>query len=658
MFECPTCHELFDESGYCPHDRSTLSALSNAFGGDDSPTQGSTGTLTGSAVQSVLRNVLETRKAERLIGAELDGRYRIERQIGEGGMGMVFLAKHMVIEKSVAIKVLRAEVAEDEAVVKRFVQEARAASRIGHPNIIDVTDFGTTEDGLTYQVMEYLEGQTLSALMLSERTLTLTRALGIVAQMARALGAAHDKGIVHRDLKPENVFLMRREGRDDFVKIVDFGIAKVQPPEGDTLQPRLTRVGTVFGTPEYMSPEQASGRNDVDLRADIYALGIILYEMLCGRVPLRGDTTVRTLAMQMLDSPEPLRQAYPEIEITEEQEAAIMQALEKRRDDRYPSMADFLSALEDVTNHTELDLPRVMQQERVSASLQSQRAFDTVPEADFAQEEPAQPPEPSRTQAKTTPVDIAELAAEQGQSRKRRPSRATDPVFIQDSRASVMPLYDEMDDEVEEYSTRKGRSPAWIAMLLLIVGGGTAAYLLTRGAEENRAGAVPPDAAVVAMAPTSDASLPQLDSGASNVSDVDVDVAAKDPFAVADEGSKDPNNKNVDRKDAGHKNPRNKNPEYGLRRMIDVRIHTKPRGAGLYSAGLYSGPDGVTIVRPLGDRMKLDCHLNGYDDGKVVVKFDGKAEIYLCKMRKSSKARVKKCLKGTMNPFDECPDND
>jgi serine/threonine protein kinase len=618
-----------------------------AFGGDNVPTHGGgTGTLTGSAVESVLKNVLQIRKAERLIGVELDGRYRIEKQIGEGGMGVVFLARHMVIEKAVAIKVLRAEVASDEAVVKRFVQEARAASRIGHPNIIDVTDFGTTKDGLTYQVMEFLEGQTLAALLQQEVTLDLTRALAIVAQMARALGAAHDKGIIHRDLKPENVFLMSREGRDDFVKIVDFGIAKVQPTDANSAEPRLTRIGTVFGTPEYMSPEQASGRNDVDLRADIYALGVILYEMLCGRVPLRGDTTVRTLAMQMLDDPTPIREAYPEVEITAEQESVIMAALAKKRSERYESMSDFLSALEEVTTHTELDLPRVMQMERESGGLKSQHAFDTIPEATLHESAP------SATQSKTTPLEIATLAAEQTATRQRRPSRATDPVFIRENRASAMPQYSTLDDEEEDdYVPPSRRSQLWIvAMTILLVGGAASAYILTRGAEKEEeviaAGEI--DAAPLAYVDIADAQVIPEAAGETDAAPVDELIGT----VPTHNPSVDPKDKNP--KDTIPKDPlvTVKNPKDTFRRTLQVAVHTKPQGATLFRAGTYYGLDGITIERKEGEKLTLSCHLSGYLDGSITIKFDGKREIYLCKLRK---IRVKKCVVDTMNPFDDCP---
>ncbi len=283
---------------------------------------------------------------DKLIGQTLDGRYFIEKKIGEGGMGVVFSARHAVIERPLAIKVLKREAMRDTATIRRFVQEAKAASRIGHPNIVDVTDFGTTPDGMTYSVMEFVPGQTLGTALRLGAPFPAMRALRITAQIARALGAAHDKGIVHRDLKPENVFLLDRDGRQDFVKIVDFGIAKVTPPSGKPAEPRLTRAGSVFGTPEYMAPEQAAGRNDTDGRVDIYALGVILYEMICGRVPHRGDSMVRTLAMQMLDPIEPPSKVRPDLEIAPDLEAIVLHALAKKREQRYQTMGELLAALD------------------------------------------------------------------------------------------------------------------------------------------------------------------------------------------------------------------------------------------------------------------------------------------------------------------------
>ena len=331
---CPQCARKFEVAGFCPYDGTKLVEQVEAVSAADE----------AEAAIDALRTGVG---GDPLIGEMLDGRYEVLRKIGHGGMGVVYAAKHAVIERPLAIKVLKRAATRDPLTVQRFVQEAKAASRIGHPNIVDVTDFGATRDGLTYSVMEYIDGPTLSKTIKEQAPLPAERAVRIAAQIARALGAAHDKGIVHRDLKPENVFLIHRDGRPDFVKIVDFGIAKVQPIEGRTGDDRkLTVEGSVFGTPEYMPPEQASGRGNTDSRVDIYALGVILYEMLCGKTPLKGTSSTHTITLQLTERIKPPSEAYPQLHVPLPLEAIVMRALEKKRDDRYQKMSEFQAALE------------------------------------------------------------------------------------------------------------------------------------------------------------------------------------------------------------------------------------------------------------------------------------------------------------------------
>jgi serine/threonine-protein kinase len=221
-------------------------------------------------------------RTDPLVGSVLADRYEILRRIGEGGMGAVYEARHTVIGKRVAVKVLLEKFLEKPELVARLLQEARLASSIGHENIVDVTDFGTTADGRGFVVMEFLEGESLAQLVIRDAPLPVERSLRIARQVASALGAAHDKGIVHRDVKPENVYLVRRADAD-YVKVVDFGVSKAvhTREEGPEWQ-RLTRTGMVLGTPLYMSPEQARGGEDIDARADIWAVGVLLYECLTG----------------------------------------------------------------------------------------------------------------------------------------------------------------------------------------------------------------------------------------------------------------------------------------------------------------------------------------------------------------------------------------
>ncbi len=239
------------------------------------------------------------------VGSDVDGRYRIVELIGEGGMGKVYLAEHVEIGKRVALKVLHPSYSRMPDLVERFRREARAASKIGHPNIVDVTDSGATADGSVYFVMEYLEGVELGSVIEREGALDVARALRITGQICRALTAAHREGIIHRDLKPENIFLITRGGEADIVKVLDFGIAKTTEAEA-ARERRLTSPGMAMGTPEYMAPEQAAGR-PADARTDIYSLGAIMYEMTTGLPPYQGDNFMEILTKKAtMDPPPPM----------------------------------------------------------------------------------------------------------------------------------------------------------------------------------------------------------------------------------------------------------------------------------------------------------------------------------------------------------------
>jgi tRNA A-37 threonylcarbamoyl transferase component Bud32 len=282
-----------------------------------------------------------------LVGAALAGRYLIVRRIGEGGMGAVYEAKHTVIGKRVAVKVLLEKFHSNTDFVARLLQEARLASSIGHENIVDVTDFGTTDDGRSFVVMEFLEGEPLAQLVIREAPLPVERCLRIARQVASALSAAHAKGIFHRDIKPENVYLIRR-GDADFVKVVDFGISKAvkQGGEDPAESYRLTHTGLLLGTPLYMSPEQARGEDDLDHRVDIWALGVMLYECLTGEVPFHANNYLGIISQVLTHTAAPPSQLRPELGIAESVEAVVMRAMEKDRRRRYQTMADLERDLE------------------------------------------------------------------------------------------------------------------------------------------------------------------------------------------------------------------------------------------------------------------------------------------------------------------------
>ena len=228
------------------------------------------------------------------------GEYRVEKRIGSGGMGIVFAAAHPVIGKRVAIKVLRADVCDDAVAVQRFIDEARVVNQIEHPNIVDIFAFGQIADGRHYFVMEWLRGESLRD-RIERKSLTLAQTVDVLLPLVRALAAAHELGIVHRDLKPDNVFIV--EGRDAHViKLLDFGVAKLSKPDLSTRRVGHTATGTIVGTPQYLSPEQAKG-TPVDHRADIYALGAIAFEALTGRPPFIANTVMEVVAMHLMEKP-------------------------------------------------------------------------------------------------------------------------------------------------------------------------------------------------------------------------------------------------------------------------------------------------------------------------------------------------------------------
>jgi eukaryotic-like serine/threonine-protein kinase len=310
---CPRCQSQYEpEARFCPVD----------------------GTAT------VLAQLAPTETMDPLVGMLLGGRYRCERKLGQGGMGAVYRAEHVGLGKPVAVKVLLERFAAQREALTRFHKEARAASMIAHENIVDVIDVGE-DSGHAYIVMELLGGRDLAQLLRDEGPLPPARAIGLLRQVCAALAAAHAKGIIHRDMKPENVFVVQREGKPDVVKLMDFGISKVRQAHEESL--RLTESGAVMGTPMYMSPEQARGDLEIDLRVDVYSVGVMCYEMVIGEPPFRHPTYLGLLSMHLNQKPEPPRKRNPNI--PPELDRVILRALEKDPAKRFQSMAEFEAAL-------------------------------------------------------------------------------------------------------------------------------------------------------------------------------------------------------------------------------------------------------------------------------------------------------------------------
>jgi eukaryotic-like serine/threonine-protein kinase len=292
----------------------------------------------------------------RLVGTLLGGRYQIKRLCGEGGMGRVYEAQHVEIGKRVAVKVLHPAYSRTPEVVERFRREARAASRIGHPNIVDVTDSGTTADGSFFFVMEFIEGVELGMVIFKEGPLPVLRALNIAAQMCDALQAAHDAAVIHRDLKPENILLISKEGQQDFVKVLDFGIAKsTEVEETAKTGRRLTRPGVAMGTPEYMAPEQAAGK-PAEPRSDIYAVGSILYEMLTAQPPYDGENVMEVLHKKANEAPRLIRELRPDVPL--EVEALVNRAMARTLAARPQSMGTLAAEIREVMGALAAEAPQ------------------------------------------------------------------------------------------------------------------------------------------------------------------------------------------------------------------------------------------------------------------------------------------------------------
>ncbi|MCG8423831.1 MAG: serine/threonine protein kinase [Proteobacteria bacterium] len=709
---CPQCKERFEEdSGYCPYDGTPLELCRDT--GDTDWTDDATATasrpvkielvsaLDAPSVTAALRRLGPIQSQyDKLIGTVLDGRYEIQRKLGEGGMGVVFLAKHIVIEKLVAVKILKRGAARDQNVVRRFVQEARAASRIGHPNIVDVTDFGTTKDGMTYSVMEYVEGDTLSQLIAGKAPVEAARVLPVIAQLAKALGAAHAKGIVHRDLKPDNVFVLARDGRRDFVKIVDFGIAKVIPIDGDRENVRrLTHAGSVFGTPEYMAPEQAAGRSDTDHRIDIYSLGTIFYEMMVGQVPHKGDTTVRTLAMQMLDEVVPPRQVRPDLDISGDIEWVILKALAKKRTERIQTMSELLEHLERVSGGVPLEQP-------LSASARLARtaaapdantlvpqslrqhldAFDTIsttsrsalPSPDRSQQAPLdagraddshrrsgeQPIGPAEHDAGAHSPPLHQVENSPGQKAPSQPhdgaavkltslekprtekKHQIDPAFVRRKRPITFDsVYKPTQHEIatNQPGARSRRLVMVSAAFLLVAASGLAMALWPEQTTElnGEASGQLPDAAPVLVAKAPDAS-PRT---AENLSPADARVADAAHFVAAGstEATTVPSQPSAKDPHTDEKLP--------IRKYREVKVLTRPDSASLYINDDYSGRSGTNIRREEGTEVTVECRLSGYSPGRVQIAFDGEVDVYTCRLDSATR-----CVKGIKNPFADCPE--
>jgi serine/threonine protein kinase len=318
MLHCPTCGRHYSaDFKVCPEDQTPLQA------------------------DATLAD--PTAPVDPLVGHTLDEKYHLEARLGIGGMGTVYRARHLLIDRPVAVKVLNQRFVEDEAARTRFHREARAAGRLQHANAVTVTDFGESQDGYVYLVMELLEGRTLREVLAKEAPLDAARSVSLMMQISAAVAAAHEAGIIHRDLKPANIFIVQRAEVPAVVKVLDFGIAKLAVESLDEDEPMtLTQIGAMIGTPRYMSPEQCDGA-ELTPAADVYSLGVILYEMLTGTVPFSGSTPLAIAMKHISQVPCSPREIVSTIPPALEQ--VVLHTLEKRPQDRPANAAEFQKEL-------------------------------------------------------------------------------------------------------------------------------------------------------------------------------------------------------------------------------------------------------------------------------------------------------------------------
>ncbi|HWE28196.1 MAG TPA: protein kinase [Polyangia bacterium] len=422
------------------------------------------------------------------VGATV-GNYQVLQKIGSGAMGNVFLAHHPVIGKRVALKVIHPELASNEEMLARFFNEARAVTQIGHENIVDVQDFGQTPGGDNFIVMELLEGSSLGDKLKHEGALSIPRATHIALQLADGLSAAHARGIIHRDLKPDNIFLIPRGGDPDFVKILDFGLAKLSGPS--QAMSHQTKTGSLLGTPHYMAPEQAENVKKVDHRADVYSLGCILFQMLTGRVPFPGEGFGEVLVRHVREPPPLPSRLNPAVPPALEK--IVLHALAKKPEFRFASMDDFRSALRDP--------------ERFSQALDGQGGIKLTPDGGMPAvgiagtgPPPPAPPSPSgrfvaqspRAVSNDAPTMLAQPApnpeeiarAQQAEAHKQRHEATTAPTPRRPDPQRIVqprPAKNTVAEGAVRANRTRGRSRAPLvagAVVLAVLVGGAGWYFI------------------------------------------------------------------------------------------------------------------------------------------------------------------------------------
>jgi serine/threonine-protein kinase len=416
--------------------------------------------------------------SESHIGEVLDGKYRLESFLSRGGMGAVYRATHVMLGRSVAVKLINAEFVKSIEAARRFQREARAATSLNHPNIVNVYDLGQTPKGTLYIAMEFVDGQSLKALISDGGPVPAARTVAIMRQVAGALAVAHRNNIVHRDLKPQNIMLARGPNGEELVKLVDFGIAKTF--DSDATQ--LTVSGATLGTPHYMSPEQAAGQT-VDGRSDIYSLGVVLYEMLSGEVPFNDKSATAIIIKHMRETPQPPSARHPGLNIPAGLEATALRCLEKDPAHRYQTAEEFAAAL---------DHPDAVSVAGVAATDVSADEQKTLPSRPVRLKADSQPVTPPKPTAAALAGDTRATAVRTQQTRATaiRPPEPQSPA----SRAAAEERAAAATPIVPQSSSNKAAVAILAAVMLLLVAGAAAYFVQQRNAQPVQEAASVPNA--------------------------------------------------------------------------------------------------------------------------------------------------------------------
>jgi eukaryotic-like serine/threonine-protein kinase len=537
-------------------------------------------------------------QAPSLIGEVLDGRYKITRKLGEGGMGEVFAAEHVHIEKRFAVKLLRPEIVSNAEAVQRFRQEARSASSIGHRNIIAIEDFGQLPDGRIYMCMELLNGAALNDLI--QTPIAVDRLLNILIQTGHGLAAAHAKGIIHRDMKPENIFVTIGVNQEDVPKLLDFGIAKVAGNDG---QNNLTRTGTIFGTPFYMAPEQALG-NPVDARTDVYAMGVIMYEMFAGSLPFQGESFMGILTQHITTEPEPVAQRAAKAgrQLPMGLAEIITRCMQKNPAQRYGTMDELVNAL--------IQIYRGIAGPGMSTYME---AFPVGPSGRHAVPTPPPLTGPVNVGAAHAPTQGPHVLPHgHGTGPMPLPTGGSGPNHMIPTAGSSSALY-------PGYSgvpiTKKSNTGLIVAILaVLLVGGGVAIFAAVGGKEGGGGSGSGSQVAVVEDAAGGGS------SGSGETSAADAMTAPVDAAVAASV-------------DAAEEPPKPADAAVVVPETVDVLIKSRYHGAFEVwedDQKLFDGPDNLPVV--VGESRKITIKARGYKDKTFTVSSDAKGRKFEFKL--------------------------